>query len=162
MRHENRQAIFKASERLYIELAFLDTDKAFHRGGESWNGHGKGLRENLAERLGWEVASHDDLRVAQRLYHKQVVDGIYRLDEGALLDDFFYCLQERGVPDWLVNVQGTAGQRETLPFVHYILRSSANPSIYDGQLGPFWERLWGLPLVGSIVKCASAREGAAP
>jgi len=152
MRHENCQAIFKASERLDIELAFPDTDKAFHRGGESWNGHGKGLRENLAERLGWEVARHDDLRVAQRLYHKKVVDGIYRLDEGALLDDFFYCLQERGVPDWLVNVQGTAGQRETMPFVPDILRSSANPSIYDGQLGPFWERLWGLPFVGSIVK----------
>jgi hypothetical protein len=100
--------------------------------------------------------------VAQRLYHKQVVDGIYRLDKGALLDDFFYCLQEPGMPEWLVNVQGTAGQRETVPFVPYILRSSANPSIYDGQLGPFWERLWGLPFVGSIVKCASAREGAAP
>jgi hypothetical protein len=133
-RHENRQAIFKASERLYIELTFPDTDEAFHRGGESWNGHGKGLRENLAERLGWDVARHDDLRVAQRLYHKQVVDGVYRLDEGALLDDFFYCLQERGVPDWLVNIEGTAGQRETVPFVniscgHRRIRPSTTDSL---------------------------------
>jgi hypothetical protein len=24
------------------------------------------------------------------LYHQQVVDGVYQLDEGAWLDDFFY------------------------------------------------------------------------
>jgi hypothetical protein len=79
--------------------------------------------------------------VVQRLYHRQVIDGVYGLDQGALLEDFFYCLQERGVPDWLINVQGTAVQRETVPFVQNILRSSANPCIYDGQLGTFWERL---------------------
>jgi hypothetical protein len=45
---------------------------------------------NLAERLCWEVARKDDARVARRLYRKQVVNGVYRLDEGALLDDFFH------------------------------------------------------------------------
>jgi hypothetical protein len=50
-RPANRQAIFKANERFFIELTFSDTDEAWHRGGESWNGHGKGLREDLAERL---------------------------------------------------------------------------------------------------------------
>jgi Transposase DDE domain len=43
---------------------------------------------NLTERLCWEVAHRDDLRVARRLYRKQIVDGVYRLDEGAVLDDF--------------------------------------------------------------------------
>jgi hypothetical protein len=41
----------------------------------------------------------DDARVARRLYRKQVVDGVYQLDEGALLDDFFDCLQELVVGD---------------------------------------------------------------
>jgi hypothetical protein len=45
------------------------------------------------------------------------------------------------VPDCLINVQGTAVQRETVRFVPYILRSSADPSIDDGPPGPFWERL---------------------
>jgi hypothetical protein len=62
------------------------------------------VAQNLAERLCWQAARRDDSRVARRLYRQQVIDGVYRLDEGALLDDFFYCLQERGVPDWLVNV----------------------------------------------------------
>jgi Transposase DDE domain len=52
---------------------------------------------------------------------KQVVDGVYQLDEGALLDDFFYCLHERGVVDWLSDVQGTAVQREMVPVVQYVL-----------------------------------------
>jgi hypothetical protein len=79
------------------------------------------MAQNLAERLCWQVARRDDTRVARRLYRKQVVDGVYRLDEGALLDDFFYFLQELGMGDWLSDVQGTAVQREMVPFVQYVL-----------------------------------------
>ena len=79
------------------------------------------LRENLAERLCWQAARRDDARVARRLYRKQVVDGVYQLGEGALLDDFFYFLQELGVGDWLGEVQGTAVQREMVPVVQYVL-----------------------------------------
>ena len=75
------------------------------------------IEQHLAERLCWQVAHRDDARVARRLYRKQVVDGVYQLDEGALLDDFCYFLQELGVGDWLGEVQGTAVQREMVPFV---------------------------------------------
>ncbi len=78
------------------------------------------LTENLAERLCWEVARRDDARVARRLYRKQVVDGVYRLDEGALLDDFFHFLEEVGVMALLSDVHGTAMPREMVPFVQYI------------------------------------------
>jgi hypothetical protein len=76
------------------------------------------IAQNLAERLCWQAARRDDSRVARRLYRKQVVDGVYRLDEGALLDDFFYFLHELGVVDLLDDVQGTAVQREMVPCVH--------------------------------------------
>jgi hypothetical protein len=33
------------------------------------------------------------------VFQKQVVDGVYWLDEGALLDDFIYFLQPLGVVD---------------------------------------------------------------
>jgi hypothetical protein len=79
------------------------------------------MTQNLAERLCWQVARRDDSRVARRLYHKQVVDGVYQLDEGTLLDDFFYFLHELGVVDLLSAVQGTAVQREMVPFVQYVL-----------------------------------------
>jgi hypothetical protein len=79
------------------------------------------IAQKLAERLCWQAARRDDARVARRLYRKQVVDGVYRLDEGALLDDFFYFLHKLGVVDLLGNVQGTAVQREMVPIVQYLL-----------------------------------------
>jgi hypothetical protein len=59
------------------------------------------ITTNLTERLCWEAVRRDDSRVARRLYRKQVADGVYRLDEGALLDDFFYFLHKLGAIDWL-------------------------------------------------------------
>src|ERR671923_324274 len=79
------------------------------------------ITQNLAERLCWQAARHHDSRVARRLYRKQVVDGVYRLDEGALLDDFFHLLQVLGVVDLMERVQGTAIQREMVPAVQYLL-----------------------------------------
>jgi hypothetical protein len=79
------------------------------------------IAQQLAERLCWQAARRDDARVARRLYRKQVVDGVYRLDEGALLDDFFYFLHELGVVDLLGDVQGTAVEREMVPCVQYLL-----------------------------------------
>jgi Transposase DDE domain len=79
------------------------------------------MAQNLAERLCWHAARRDDARVARRLYRKQVVDGVYQLDEGALLDDFFYFLHELGVVDLLSDVQGAAVQREMVPCVQYVL-----------------------------------------
>jgi hypothetical protein len=79
------------------------------------------MTQNLAERLCWEVARRDDARVARRLYRTQEVEGVYRLDEGAVLDDFFHFLQAIGVMPLLEQVHGAAIQREMLPFVQYVV-----------------------------------------
>jgi hypothetical protein len=63
------------------------------------------------------VARREDSRVARRLDRKPVVDGVYRLDEGAWLEDVCAFWQERGGVDWLGAVQGTAVQREMVPVV---------------------------------------------
>ena len=81
------------------------------------------MARNLAERLCWQAARRDDSRVARRLYRKPVVDGVDRLDEGALLDDCFHFLHEVGVGDLLNDVQGTAIQRVMVLCVHYLLLS---------------------------------------
>ena len=54
------------------------------------------ITQNLAERLCWDVARRDDTRVARRLYRQQEVDRVYRLDEVAVLDDFFQFLRTIG------------------------------------------------------------------
>src|SRR5215813_12980078 len=79
------------------------------------------VAQNLAERLCWQAARRDDTRVARRLYRRQVVDGSYRLDEGALWDDVFHCLRQLGVLDLLDSVQGKALQREMVPVVQDLL-----------------------------------------
>src|SRR5262245_17162174 len=80
------------------------------------------MRQNLAERVCWQVARRDDNRIARRLYRQQVVEGVDRLDEGALLDACFHCLQARGVMAVLAHVQGTAIQRTRVPCVPYVRR----------------------------------------
>ena len=79
------------------------------------------MTQHLAERLHWEVARRDDARIARRLYRKQLVDGVYRRDEGALLDDFFHFLDQVGVMGLLAEVHGTASQGEMVSFVQYVL-----------------------------------------
>jgi Transposase DDE domain len=78
------------------------------------------ITQNLAERLCWQVARRDDTRVARRLYRKQQVDGVYRLDEGVVLDDFFHFLQRIGVLVLLEQVHGAAIQRAMVPYVQYV------------------------------------------
>ena len=79
------------------------------------------IEQNLAERVCWQVAQRDDSRVARRLYRKQVLDGVYRLDDGAVLDDFFSFLHALGVIALLGDVQGRAVHRQMGPYVHEVL-----------------------------------------
>jgi hypothetical protein len=79
------------------------------------------ITQNLAERLCWQVARRDDTRIARRLYRKQLVDGVYRLDGGALLEAFCHFLQAIEVMPLLEQVDGTAIQREMLPVIQYLL-----------------------------------------
>src|SRR5215475_10711831 len=80
------------------------------------------ITANLAERLCWEVARRDDARVARRLYRKPLVDGVYRRDDGALLDDFWHFLHAIGVMTRREEAHGAAIQRTMLPCVPYVLR----------------------------------------
>jgi hypothetical protein len=79
------------------------------------------ITQNLAERMCWEVACRDNTRIARRLYWKQVVDGVYRLDEGAVLDDFFHFLQSLGEMALLEQASGAGVHRAIVPFVQYVL-----------------------------------------
>lgn len=85
--------------------------------GQAWDE----IPPNVAERLCWEVARRDGARVARRLYRQQAVDGADRLDEAAVLDDFFYVLQAIGVMTLLEEVHGIAIQYEMVRFVPYVV-----------------------------------------
>jgi hypothetical protein len=79
------------------------------------------VAQTLAERWCGQAARREDARVARRLYRRQVVDGVSRLDEGVLLDDFFSCRPPLGVVDGLREVRSTTAQRDMVPVVRYVL-----------------------------------------
>ena len=87
----------------------------------------------LAERLCWEVACRDDGRVARRLYRKQLVDGVYGLAEGALLDDFLHFLQAIGVMTRLEEAHGAAIHRQMIPFVQDCPALRREDPVWDGE-----------------------------
>ena len=62
------------------------------------------MTQNLAGRLCWEVA--------RRLCRKQTLDGVYRLDEGALRDDLLHFLQVIGVMGLFEEAHGAALHRQ--------------------------------------------------
>jgi hypothetical protein len=80
------------------------------------------IAQHLAERLCGQAARRDDSRVARRLYRRPVVDGVDRLDEGALLDDLCSCLPPLGVVDWRSDVRRTTIQRAMVPVVQDVVR----------------------------------------
>jgi hypothetical protein len=86
----------------------------------------------------WGVARRDEARVARRLYRKPLVDGVYRLDAGALLDDFLHVLHGIGVMTLLEEAHGATIRRTMLPFVPYVLRDGVKT-----RLG--MERMQALP-----------------
>jgi hypothetical protein len=52
------------------------------------------------------------------------VDGVYRLDEGARLEDFCHVLQGIGVMVLLEEAHGAAIHRQMVPFIQYVLLDS--------------------------------------
>jgi hypothetical protein len=90
------------------------------------------ITQHLAERLCWQVARRDEARIARRRYRKQLVDGVYRWDDGAVLDDGFHCLAQVGVMALLAAVRGAAIQRQMLPFVQDGLALRPEDAVWHG------------------------------
>ena len=78
--------------------------------------------QHLAARVCWQVARRDDTRIARRRYRKPVVDGVYRLDDGAVWDDCLHVWPAVGVMTRLEQAHGAAIPREMVPVVQAVLR----------------------------------------
>ena len=85
--------------------------------------------QHLAERRWWAGAQRDDTRVARRLSLTHLGDGGYRLHEGALLEDFWPCLQAIGVMALLEEAHGAAILRQLVPCLHDVRRYGVKPLV---------------------------------
>ena len=64
------------------------------------------ITQHLAERWCWQVARRDEARIARRLSRQPLVEGVYRLDDGAVMEDFCHCLDQVGVRALRAEVRG--------------------------------------------------------
>jgi Transposase DDE domain len=75
----------------------------------------------VLERLDWQVARRDDVRVAQALYAGEQIEEMHELSEAGLLDEFFVFLEESGMMAVLKQQHLPAVQRVLIPTVQFIL-----------------------------------------
>jgi hypothetical protein len=75
----------------------------------------------VLERLDWQVARRDDVRVAQALYAGEEIEEMHELSEAGLLDEFFAFLEESGMMAVLNQQQLPAVQRVLIPTVQFVL-----------------------------------------
>ena len=75
----------------------------------------------VQERLAWQVATRDDVRVAQGLYAGEEIEEMHELSEAGLLDEFFAFLEESGMMAILRQQDLPGVQRVLIPSVQFLL-----------------------------------------
>ena len=55
------------------------------------------VRENIVNKLSWQLAERDEKRIAKEIHEGGEIDAVYGLDECGLLDGFYLFLEEAGV-----------------------------------------------------------------
>jgi hypothetical protein len=75
----------------------------------------------IQERLAWQVARRDDVRVAQALSAGEEIEEMHELSEAGLLDEFFAFLQESGMMAVLSQQELPGVQRVLIPTVQFVL-----------------------------------------
>src|SRR5258708_8801388 len=73
------------------------------------------------ERLSWQLAYRDDVRVGQGLYAGAEIEEMHELSEAGLLDEFFVFVEQVGMMAVLEQVQLPGVQRVLVPTVQFVL-----------------------------------------
>ncbi len=75
----------------------------------------------VRERLLWQAATRDDVRVAQALHAGEEVDAIHELSEAGLLDGFFHFLELTGVREEIGALHLPGQERVLIPLVQMVV-----------------------------------------
>ena len=73
------------------------------------------ITPHLAARWCWQVARREEARIARRLSRQLLVEGVYRLDDGAVVEDFCHGLDQVGVKALRAEGRGAARHRAMRP-----------------------------------------------
>ena len=75
----------------------------------------------VQERLHWQAAERDDVKVAQALYAGETIDEMHDLSDAGLLDEFFVFLKDLGMLEAFAQVSLTGVKRTLVPTVQFVL-----------------------------------------
>jgi hypothetical protein len=75
----------------------------------------------VVERLSWQTAQRDDMRVAKALHGEQEIDAMHELSEAGLLDEFFHFMEQLGVMEVIGKMDLAGVQRVLIPVVQFVL-----------------------------------------
>lgn len=75
----------------------------------------------VQERLNWQVAWRDDVKVAQALYAGETIEEMHHLSDAGLLDEFFVFLKELGMLEAFGQVNQSGVKRTLVPTVQFVL-----------------------------------------
>src|SRR5258706_1949545 len=78
-------------------------------------------RSVVQERLYWQAAGRDDVKVAQALYAGETIDEMHDLSDAGLLDEFFVFLKDLGMLEAFAQVSLTGVKRTLVPTVQFVL-----------------------------------------
>lgn len=77
--------------------------------------------KTLLERLDWQTAERDDVKVAKDVAVKREADSVYRLSHGGVLDVFMVFLSQIGFIDYLTKLKPRLRKRFMVPTVTILL-----------------------------------------
>ncbi len=75
----------------------------------------------VQERLHWQAAEREDVKVAQALYAGETIDEMHDLSDAGLLDEFFVFLKDLGMLEAFAQVSLTGVKRTLVPTVQFVL-----------------------------------------
>lgn len=75
----------------------------------------------VQERLNWQVAWRDDMKVGQALYAGETIEEIHHLSDAGLLDEFFVFLKDLGMLEAFEQVSQSGVKRTLVPTVQFVL-----------------------------------------
>ncbi len=75
----------------------------------------------VQERLNWQVAYRDDVKVAQALYDGETIEEMHHLSDAGLLDELFVFLKDLGMLAAFEQVSQMGVKRTLVPTVQFLL-----------------------------------------
>ena len=78
------------------------------------------VRENIVNKLSWQMAERDEKRIAKEIHEGGEIDAVYGLDECGLLDGFYLFLEEAGVLGLLEKIYAEGIKRVMVPFFRFV------------------------------------------